>query len=422
MAEPKSHAYRLHLLSRRLVTGILGAVIGISPWLPLPALAELKIVPSLTVSEQYDSNVLFTSSGSESDFVTIVTPKLTATYKGRPLDATLSGSVSSAFYADHSDLNNVSAAGSLTVDLTQLVSRLDKRARLQLSDSVYYTPEPAAFVSATESNPFATGQQPQRVRTFTYSSSVTGGYALTPIVDLTAGYIYSFLNFGTSVGAPLQTAVFRTKLQNVNAGPGVKLTSVDTLNLQYLYSKVDFNGGAVPGFHTQGGTIGLTHAFSPQLTGSAAAGATLISPSDRVAPLVNLLVSWNERNTTTTFSFSRAVTPSFLVNATALETSLVALTVTHRLTALLVATGALNYAHSSSVTGISTTGTPGTGPATSDLTFDSYGTNFGLTYSITRWATASFSYGHTYFKQESLNITSSFHRDVVMLSLTASWL
>ena len=166
----------------------------------------------------------------------------------------------------------------------------------------------------------------------------------------------------------------------------------------------------------EGGTVGLTHSFSPQLTAKVTGGATLVSPSDRVAPLGSLSVSWSEKNTTTTFSYSRTVSPSFSIEATALESNLVSLAVTHGFTERLTGTAGANYARSSSIAS-STSGTSG-----SNLTFDSYGANFSLRYSIRRWLTASLSYSHTHFDQGFSDATSSFSRELVTISLTASWL
>ena len=326
-------------------------------------------------------------------------------------------------YAKHPELNYVSATGALALDLTQLVKRLDKRATLTISDSVYYTPELPAFVSSTVGlSPFSTGIQPQRVRSFTNTLSATGGYTLTSRVNLKAGYSYSILNFGNTIGAPPQTgapgqtALFKTVLHSANAGPDVILTTVDTLNLQALYSNVDFNSGAAGGFHTEGGTIGLTHSFSPQLTAKVAGGATIISPSDRIAPLANLSVSWSEKSTTTTFSFARSVSPSFIIAATALESNAVSLAVTHGFTDRLTGAASANYARSSSVAS-STSVASG-----SNLTFDSYGADLSLTYLLKRWLTASLSYSHTHFSQGFSDARSSFSRELVTLSLTATWL
>ena len=408
-------------LRRSVPLGIVtfGIVVGLLA-APIPALAELRFTPSLTVSERYDSNVLFISGGSDKDdFVTIVSPAISATYKGRPLEGTLSAGLGVSSYAKHSDLNYVSAFGTLALDLTQLVKRLDNRARLQISDSVYYTPELPAFVTNTVGlNPFATGIQPQRTRSLTNTLSVTGGYTLSSRVELNAGYSYSTLDFGNTIGAPPQTgapgqtSLFGTTIHSVNAGPDVILTTTDTLNLQALYSNTDFNGGA-GSFQTEGGTVGLTHSFSPQLTGTIAGGATLIIPSDRIAPLASLSVSWRERNTTMTFSFSRSVSPSFSIQATALESNLVSLVVTHGFTERLTGIAAANYARSSSAT---------TTSSGLNLTFDSYGADFSLKYSIRRWLYGTLAYSHYHFNQGFSDATSSFSRDLVTISLTASWL
>ena len=411
MPDPNQNPSVVRPLIRQLVTGILGAALGISLALPSSVRAELRIIPSLTLSERYDSNVLFGSTDDQ-DLVTFLSPSLSASYRGRPLEGSLFGTLSIASYAKHSNFNNASAFGGLNLNLTQLVGRLDKRARLTVSGSGYYTPELPAFITATAGfNPFATGIQPQRVRAYSLTSSVAGGYSLTSRVDLTGTYSYSYLDFGDTVGASLIAPLFKTILQTVHVGPAIKLTHADSLTLQYQYTKADY-GGAIPGYRTEGGTIGWTHGFSPQLSGSVSVGATKITPSDRIAPLVNLSLTWTERSTAMSLSFTRAVSPSFTISAGALESNILALTVAQKLTDRLTGTVGVNYARSSS-----TAVTAG-----SAVSFNSYGTNLSLGYSISRSLSAMFTYSHSHFTSESLGLKSSFDRDLVMLSMTASWM
>src|SRR5207249_4039352 len=148
-------------------------------------------------------------------------------------------------------------------------------------------------------------------------------------------------------------------------------------------------------------------------------GATLITPSDRIAPLGSLSVSWTEKSTTATLSFSQSVTPSFVIAATALESTIVWLAVTHKFTDRLTGVANVNYARSSSVASAtsSTSATSG-----SNLTFDSYGADLTLNYLLTRWLSGTFSFSHSHFNQGVSNATSSFPRDLVTLSLTATWL
>jgi hypothetical protein len=388
----------------------------------LPVRADLRIIPSLTVSERYDSNVLFFNSGrSNADFVTTVSPAVSASYRGRPLTATLSGGVGISAYAKNSNFNYVSTLGSASVDLTQLVGRLDKRASLQIAETVQYTPELPALVSEPlGASPCESGLQPQRVRSFTSITSVSGKYTLTSRVNVLAAYTYNYLDFGNTIGAAPQTALFGTTFQSFNVGPNITLSPTDTLNLQYQYRRADYKG-EVPGFHTQGGTVGLTHKFSRQLTASVSAGMTKITPSDRVTPLFNASASWSERNTTATISFSRSVTPSFLIAASALTSNVFAVSVSQGLTDSLSGAVSVNYARSTSVTGTSA-GVSGITATGAGLSFDSIATSMSLSYKINRSLQTSFSYSHTDYKQEQFNLSSDFQRDVVMLSLTASWM
>jgi hypothetical protein len=401
-------------------SGSLGALTILA--LALPAMADLRIIPTLAVSERYDTNVLFTQGGqNRQDFVTSLSPGLNASYKGRPLEATLSGGLNISSYAKNTNFNHVSAFGTASADLTQLIGRLDKRARLQVTGSVAYTPELPAFVSATVGlNPFANGLQPQRVRSFTNSLSIAGGYTLTSRVNLSGNYSYSYVNFGNTIGAAPQTALFQTTFQNLTAGPNITLSRTDTLSLLYLYQRADY-GGDIGGFHTQGGTAGLTHTFSRQLTGTVSAGLTKITPSERVAPVVSLSASWREKNTSMTISFSRSVSPSFLIAASALNSNVLTASASQALTGSLSGSVGVTYAHSTGVSGTST-GASGTTTPASSLSFDSLGTNLSLSYAINRSLVATFSYMNTHFKQESFNISSNFHRDVVMFSLSASWM
>ncbi len=419
MSDP-SLSCRSYPLLRRLLSGGFGATIILA--VALPAMADLQFVPTLTVSERYDSNILFTASGQgNQDFVTSVSPALNVNYRGRPLTATLTGGAFFASYAKNTNFNYTSVFGTASVDLSELVGRLDKRAQLRITESVSYTPELPAFVSATAGfNPFATGIQPQRARSFTSLTSVTGGYTLTSRVSLSANYGYSYLKFGNTIGAAPEESLFNSTFQTLNAGPNITLTPTDTLSLQYQYSRADF-GGDVPGFHTQGGTVGLTHQFSQRLSGNASAGVTQITPSDRVTPIFNLSASWRERNTTATISFVRSVTPSFFISASALESNVLAVSVLQGLTDSLSGSVGVNFAHSSSVSG-TTVGASGTTATGSSLTFDSFGTDLSLSYTINRMLRTTFTYSHSNFQQESGDLSSSFHRDVVTISLSASWM
>jgi putative beta-barrel porin BBP2 len=388
-----------------------------------PAGADLKLIPAITVSERYDSNVLFVEGHSE-DFVTSVIPELRAEYQGRPLTGEVYGRVSIDTFAKRSSLNNASASGGLSVNLTQLIGRLDKRATLQFTDTLYYTPELPAFFSPVPGTtqpepdqpavvgqtPFAIGILPQRVESFSNSSSLAGGYALTRLLNLNAGYSYSFINFGGTKGLPAQASLFRTTTQNVNAGPAIQLSPFDSVSAQYVYQKSDSKtGGSGSSFFTNGATVGYGHIFSPQLTANVTAGATVVSTTDQVSELASASASWTEKSTAATLLYSRSISPSFTVSAQALVSDVVSLSVSQALTQRLSGNAQVNYARS---TGAS---------AGSDLFFQSYGGNVALYYAIFKTVSGSLSYSHFRFEQDSQTTSSAFNRDQVTLSIRAEW-
>jgi len=382
---------------------------------PSPAFAGVTITPALTVSESYTSNAFFAVAGTRSDFSTTVSPELRAEYKGRPLEGDLYGVFSVTSFANNPSLNYASSSGGLNLSLDQLIGRLDKRARLQVSENVNYTPDLPAFVIAAGGfNPFASGIKPQRIRTFSHTATASGGYALTPRVNLQGFYSYSFINFGSSFGVPQGVQVtsqplFRTTVHSAGGGPSFTVSPTDSLSLNYTYSKAEFNGGALPGYETQGGTVGYSHQFSPNLRGSSSAGVSKVSTSKRVSIVGDVSASWQERNTTTAFTFSRQILPSFAVAATSLVSNNLSVSVSQQLTELLTAAIAASYARSSS------------SEASTDLLFESYSASLSLSRPITRWLSGSFSYGHSNFTQEFGGVSSSFHNDQVTVSLRAVW-
>ncbi len=387
--------------------GVIGGVVG-----ERPAYAEFKLIPGLSVSERYDSNVLFATGRKTEDFITTVAPDLRAVYKGRPIEGSLSGTLIVASYAKNSNLDFVAASTTLALNLDQLVGRLDPRAKLQVAESFFFTPELPAFVSAAAGfNPFATGIQPQRVNTYTNAASANGSFELSTITTLQAAYTHSILKFGNQFGNPQQGALFETTFQTVNAGPQFKLTHEDTLSLTYQYQQADFVGGGFPGFTTQGGTVGWARILNQRLTMKLTAGAADIEPVNRVTFIGDVSLVWRAaQNSTFTFSYSRSVLPSFAVAALPLESQIFRVQLTHQLLEQLTMTAVADYAYNqSTVTG-------------QHLLFRSYDGVFGLNYAINRFLTGSLTYTYNKFLQSFSSLgATSFDRNQVLLTLRAEW-
>ena len=78
--------------------------------LGIPALARAQagwyLTPSLSLSEEYQSNIFGTSSDEVSDFVTRIAPGLTLGYFSEPLTFSFNYSIDAEIFAENSELNN----------------------------------------------------------------------------------------------------------------------------------------------------------------------------------------------------------------------------------------------------------------------------------------------------------------------------
>lgn len=77
--------------------------------LPIPPAGanELKLVPSLTLKEEYNDNIFFSTSGRQSDFVSTMTPGIELSDRSERLDADILLQLNGILYARTSDLNAV---------------------------------------------------------------------------------------------------------------------------------------------------------------------------------------------------------------------------------------------------------------------------------------------------------------------------
>src|SRR5919112_1082296 len=102
------------------VTGVLCALLGIAA-IASSAYGQTRFIPSLAVSEAYDTNVFFISSGAHlQDYVTTITPQIRGEHKSRLLDATGQISLPASLYVRNPGLNYVAVSTSMNVGLDQL--------------------------------------------------------------------------------------------------------------------------------------------------------------------------------------------------------------------------------------------------------------------------------------------------------------
>lgn len=85
---------------------------------------ERKVIPSITLTQEYNDNLYFTAEMEESDFITTVSPALELTNSTERLQAAMKMRLDSAYYHDNQDLNRIDQdySGSLRYALSTVAS------------------------------------------------------------------------------------------------------------------------------------------------------------------------------------------------------------------------------------------------------------------------------------------------------------
>lgn len=387
----------------------------------------LRLVPSVQVSERYDSNVFFASKSllqgvNPADFVTTIMPQVRALYADHKnlvkLNATV-GAVGS-YYANNTGLSYVGANGGVGLDMSNLVSQWRPGATWAVSDTFFYSPQPPAFLTAgtlgEQANPLVAGFQAARTNTISNSVSTSFGIPLSRTVNLTGSYTNSFIRYGTS-DVPQAATLINQNRQAYTAGLSVQTSVHDTMTADFTGN--EFDQGSLGTFSTRGGVLGWTHAFSPAISFNATGGVQMLSgesngaPVSTVAPLGSLALSWQDPTTSMTLAYRSGITPSFQFQSAAMLNHMVSLNMTQK-TPIRDLTGLLSANYSiANEYGASSGG--------GALSWTTVGGTAGLLYRITQkiFLTSTYSY------QNVDNVFQGTHfaydKHVVQLSLTQAF-
>jgi hypothetical protein len=151
------------------------------------SLDKFKIIPSVSVTEEYNDNLFLAESDTEDDFITTVFPKIEIhSSPNRYLDLDLNYGLRFKIYADHSDLNDTSIRETQNVEFDAQARPLNrlfiditdtyKRVPIDVDDSVA---EGNVFFNMTERNTFFISPYVELPVTTTVSTRV--GYSYTNI-------------------------------------------------------------------------------------------------------------------------------------------------------------------------------------------------------------------------------------------------
>lgn len=378
---------------------------------------ETHIIPSVTLSERYDSNVFFVPGGNLEDYVTTVSPQVRVVHRRQLVEGTVGGGVTAETYVKNPGLNYVGVNGVMHLNLDGAMNELVRGLGLQISDTFRYTPQPPAFAAPTDSGelPASTviGIQARRANATTNTGTVAASYAVSSRLSFTSTYTDQRIRFGSPISTPtggIQGNLIDTTFQTVTSGPVFKVSSIDTVTLYHQYQKGTFDfQSSKSGFSTQGAIAGWTSLVTPTLTVNMTGGVSVFSTTNDLQYVGSASLLWEGQDTDLTLSYRRMIAPSFFIAGVPLLSQVVTATVSHHVTESFSIVLNGRYAINQSV------------PDSSLLKFESYSVTPSVQYKVNRVMTATLSYTHSMFDRTSSSQESSFDRNLVMLKLLAEW-
>jgi hypothetical protein len=342
-------------LSQAQVGGMGGGMVGGMPSIPGTAFGGmtdpssvqvvdgLRVVPSVQVSEQYDSNVFFASKSqlqglTPEDFITTVMPQVRGLYADREklvkVNA-VAGAVGS-YYVNNTGLSYVGANAGVALDMSDLLSRWRPGASWTVSDTFFYSPQPPAFFlggqSGEQANLLVAGFQATRTKTNSNSVNTIIELPLYRTINLTGSYTNSFIHYGASQ-IPQAATLIGQDVQAYTAGFSVQTSIQDTVRVNF--TGTEFDQGRLGAFSTRGGVLGWTHRFSPSVSFNATGGVQELSGesngvrfSSVIAPFGGLAINWKDPTTSIALVYRSGITPSFQFRSGALLNHSVSLNIT----------------------------------------------------------------------------------------------
>jgi opacity protein-like surface antigen len=386
-----------------------------------------SIVPALSVSERYDSNIWFAPSsllpaGTQLwDFATTVQGGAKVTHKDRNTEVSLLAGVDYNAYVYNTGLNYLSTRADLYANLNGWAEQLVKGATLRLYDYFRYTPTSPGFLTggkADTADPFLRGIQSFRANTFSNTLNTDGFVPVFRDLGVQGGYAFSMYRVGSPINTSASGTVqfFDTTVHTFSIGPRLQMTRQDGVGLLYQRSQISQAQAqtqevtAAPIDTTTQSVTATYNRATPNWTFNVGGGVTVVEPVNLMFPTGSIAISNNpERATTVQLSLSRQASPSFFISAGAMISNVVQIQVVHRPTRLLTLRGSANYGYNEIV------------PKTADTSFTNFSLSGGINYKLTKTMSVDLFYDHNDFKTESPGLSYVVLRDAAGLALTVEW-
>lgn len=392
-----------------------------SPFSPESRKGSFVLVPSICVSERFDTNVFYAPSSpglNREDFVTSVNPMLRVNHDGDYASGYLNVGGFSETYVKNSGLNYLGTNDTLFLNLDNSIKRVLPNASLSIIDSFRYTPLPPGFVNpvagtspsdpANSQNVYTQGFLASRTNNLINNAAVSTSYATSASTSLNASYNYAILRFGSSSSTQAQSLSNSTTQTGI-VGGAARLSELDTVNVRYAHTHSDIISGSTSRlFKTDTATIGWSRTLTPYLRAELGGGGILIS-SGETSYAANAALIMNSLNNSATISYARSALPNFIGAGGILIGDVFSLSAIQRIDRQWQLSESVSYAHTTSVSGINETG------------YDSFFVGGTMEYWVTSiWSTA-LAYNYSKFNNNSGSVKTDFDRQVITLSVRATW-
>lgn len=204
---------------------------------------EFQLTPSITIKEEYNDNILYTSSDRKSDFISTIVPGLSLLEKTERLNVSLSGRAESRFYGSHSNLN----------DTDQYYEGSGKYAvtpRFSISGKAFYSDDTRPDRDLEES-----GLVMSSVRRWRQNYMASADYALSEKTITSFSYEFLDHTFDSSEYSDLEAHTFNlTALHDLSG----------TFSSTKLHTGLTYSAYRIPGMKVDSGqaTLGIIRDIS----------------------------------------------------------------------------------------------------------------------------------------------------------------
>jgi len=383
--------------------------------------SSVHVVPMISVSERYDSNILLlrTAGAQTSDYITDIRPGARVAYASDLVDGTFTGNAISSIYVNNPELNYVGAQASFNATLDKMSEKVIRGLGLRASGSVLYYPEQPAFVTPESGQTdFTRGIQARRNNAISNTSTIQGTYAVSPLVQLNSSYYFQTMRFlgQADYSDPNRSiSLFDITTHGMSVGPSYHVSPNHTIGASYTYRQVEI-GSSTSGigrggrsFSIQGASATWSGMLSREWRAEISPGASVASQvPDKLLWTISASLRWLGQQKSASLSFNRGFFPSYYGEAALLVSNTVGGSFSYNFTEKLSATLGANYALS-------------TRTGQTSLRFESIGVNGSLRYTIYQGIFASLTGSHGDFTIEQANSTFKYDRQVGILTLSAEW-